>query len=155
CALPISKGSLRRAFFRAPSAGADASTSGGVRGFARPRSNGYHARMPAPQDPRPLIDQLTEDLVVSYHAEDRLQHLGATFLPKRDKVIARVEMLRRLVFPGFFDEVRLTAENVHDHTRQLLAKLYHELYEQIHQTLRYELNITEGDGAGDDCETCE
>jgi len=108
-----------------------------------------------PTDPKPLLDELTRQIVATYAPDDRLQHIDATFLPNRDKIIGVLELLRRVVFPGFFDNVRITRDNVHDHTHQTLAKLHHELYEQIHQTLRYELNITEGNGAGDDCTNCD
>lgn len=104
---------------------------------------------------KPLFDELTRQVVDSYHADDRLQHLDATFLPNRARVVEAVEVLRRVVFPGFFDDVRITSDNVQDHTRRLLAQLHHLLYEQIHQTLRYELNRTEGDGAGDQCPNCD
>jgi serine O-acetyltransferase len=100
-------------------------------------------------------------------------HLNATFLPSRDRVIDIIELLRRLTFPGFFDEQRLTSDNIQQHTRSLLQRLDELMYEQVRQTLRYAKNrdhntpLVGGEtdqptnGAesplrpGDDCDECD
>lgn len=86
------------------------------------------------------LDALVDGLVQSYHAEDGMHHLDATFLPSRARTIEIIELLRRLIFPGFFDEKRLTTAGVGDHVRELLHETRELLYEQIRQALRYEAN---------------
>ena len=49
------------------------------------------------------IHPLTSELLASFKAHPLIEHLGEHHLPQRDRVIALVEQLRRLVFPGFFD----------------------------------------------------
>jgi serine O-acetyltransferase len=101
-----------------------------------------------------LLSRLVDNLVASYHADARTQHLDATFLPNRAKTIEILEYLRRLIFPGFFDTDRLSSANIRYHTGELLSRLHALLYDQIHQALRYELNRTQGAGEGDNCDQC-
>jgi serine O-acetyltransferase len=103
-----------------------------------------------PRDLRPLVDRL----VASYHADPRTQHLDATFLPNRDKCIAIVELLRRVCFPGFFDEARVSTDNAHFHVGELLTRVQTLLYAQVREALRYDLNRRHN-GRGDDCDDCD
>ena len=106
-------------------------------------------------DKQVRLDELVQRLVASYQADDRTQHLDSTFLPNRAATIEAVELLRRLMFPGFFDRQRLTSESIHDHAGDLLAQVRDGLYEQIRQALRYEENRTGEPGSGDRCEHCD
>ncbi len=100
------------------------------------------------------LDALTATLAQAYLDDATTQHIGATFLPNRGKVIAFIEALRRLTFPGFFDEQRINADNLHVHTRATLLEVDALLYEQVRQALRYELN-RKADGVGDGCDDCD
>ena len=101
------------------------------------------------------LTDLVDQIVDSYHAQSNLQHLDSTFLPSRAKTIQVTELLRRLVFPGFFDEQRLTSNTVHNHVGELLNQIRDQLYGQVREALRYEKNITDGQGTGDDCQECD
>ena len=103
----------------------------------------------------PNLDALTAQLVADYHADDRTVHLDAIFLPSRDKRIALVELLRKLTFPGFFEDQRLTSDNVQARTADLLQQIDALLYGQIRQTERYLLNQKGQAHAGDDCPECD
>lgn len=102
-----------------------------------------------------LLDQLVRTLVATTLADDRTQHIDAMFLPSRAKCIEVVELLRRLTFPGFFEEQRLTTENVADRFAELVRQIDGLLYEQIRQTERYLLNREGKANAGDDCPQCD
>ncbi|MEQ9455562.1 MAG: serine O-acetyltransferase EpsC [Phycisphaeraceae bacterium] len=97
---------------------------------------------------------LAKRLAQAYQDQDGCQHLDATFLPSRAKTIEIIERTRRIIFPGFFDDARLTSENILPHLTTQLSPLYDLLLDQIEQTLRYELNRTLGNGTGDDCDDC-
>jgi serine O-acetyltransferase len=100
------------------------------------------------------LAELVERLVASYKADDRTQHLDSTFLPNRAATIEVVELLRRVLFPGFFDRQRLTSEAIHSHTTDLLQQVRDGLYEQVRQAIRYEENRL-GPGNGDTCTHCD
>ncbi len=106
-------------------------------------------------DASKLIAELTDQLVDSYLADERTQHLDSIFLPSRAKCIEIIELLRRLAFPGFFDDHLITTGNVHDHVKSMLAKTHHQLYDQARQALRYDLNAREGGRLGDNCDGCD
>ncbi|MFP4143585.1 MAG: serine O-acetyltransferase [Phycisphaeraceae bacterium] len=109
---------------------------------------------PPPKDAVARLSEMVDRLVESYDADARTQHIEATFLPNRAKTIELVELLRKLVFPGFFDEHRITRANIRFHAGELLNRIYELLYEQVRQALRYELNRQHG-GRGDTCERCD
>lgn len=103
----------------------------------------------------PSQAELVNRIVESYHADKRTQHLDSSFLPSRARTIEVIELLRKLMFPGFFDEVRLTSANIQYHVGELLTKVRDTLYEQLRQALRYEQNRVEGKGKGDNCDFCD
>ncbi len=108
--------------------------------------------MPSPPDP---IATLAAALVADYHDDDRTVHLDAIFLPSRVKCIQLVELLRKLTFPGYFEDQRLTSDNVQARTADLLTQIDALLYGQIRQTERYLLNQKGQALAGDDCPECD
>ena len=101
------------------------------------------------------LNTLVERIVESYGTDERTQHLDATFLPNRDRTLELMGLLRQLLFPGFFDEQRVTSANVKYHVGELLTKTRDLLYDQVRQALRYEVNRTRGAGEGDTCEDCD
>ena len=110
---------------------------------------------PSDRETDAKLHSLIDDIVDSYQADARTEHLGAIFLPNRQRTIEALELLRRLIFPGFFDQHRLTRQNIRYHVSELLAAVHDLLFDQINQALRYELNRTEGAGKGDRCDRCE
>ncbi len=111
--------------------------------------------MPDPGQSPPSLDAVADALLTSYLADDRTQHFDAVFLPSRQRVIDIIELLRRIVFPGFFDDQRITTDSARDHVRTLLGHVDELLYEQVRQALRFALNARHGDGRGDHCDTCD
>ncbi len=105
-------------------------------------------------DKKARLADLVDRLVASYKADERTQHLDSTFLPNRAATIETVELLRRLMFPGFFDRQRLTSDTIQYHAGELLHQVREQLYEQIRQALRYEENRL-GPGNGDTCDDCD
>jgi len=97
------------------------------------------------------IDKVVDALMDSYPKDAKTQHIDATFLPSREEAIRIIELLRRIVFPGFFDKRRITSDNVRFHIGELLSELDEVLYEQVRQSLRYGQNLKD-QGSGDACE---
>ena len=109
---------------------------------------------PSPTAPPANLRCLVDRIVESYRSDSRTQHLDATFLPSRQRAIDLISLLRRLLFPGFFDEQRLTSDTVQYHVGDLLNRIRDLLYEQVREALRYEENrAAHGRGdANDDCD---
>ena len=83
-------------------------------------------------------EAITDELLASYQSDDRTQHLDSPFLPSRDRTIQIIEIMRRLVFPGFFDEQRLTNANIRRHIKHLIENTRQLLYEQIREALHHD-----------------
>ncbi len=101
-----------------------------------------------------MLRTVLPDLLRSYQSDERMQHLDSTFLPNRDRCIEALELLRRVVFPGFFDDQRITTQTATFHAGELVSRIHDLLYEQIRQAIRYDLNRT-AEGQGDACEACD
>ena len=86
------------------------------------------------------LDRLTEAIVKSYRSDKRTQRIGAEFLPGRDAIVEIIHELRELLFPGYFGQLALTAENVKYHVGNLVVRLGEQLTEQIYHCLCYGLS---------------
>lgn len=115
-----------------------------------------HAARSAPTPANaPTLEPLVNQLVDSYRSDPRTAHLDSMFLPSRAKTILILETLRRILFPGFFDDVRLGSDTVKYHVGDLLSRARAQIYEQVREALRYDQNRTAGKGAGDACDACD
>ena len=102
-----------------------------------------------------VLRRLAERVVESYRVDEATRHLDANFLPGRDRIIEIIELMRRLIFPGFFDEKRLTSATIHGHAAKLVDQVHSAMYEQVRQALRHETSRVHGKGKGDACDRCD
>ncbi len=107
------------------------------------------ARIPASEA---ASDAMVARIIESYKADDRTQHVDCPFLPNRIRTIEIIELFRHLVFPGFFDDKRLTSENLQDHVATLVDTIRRLLYEQVRQTLFYERRRVGDEAPGPLCD---
>jgi len=102
---------------------------------------------------RQPVEQLADQVVESYFAEQRMHHIDSGPLPSRRAAIALLEKLRDLFFPGYYCEHRLTEQNIHDHAVALLAEIRESLETQVDRALCYQANLqreVRGDCDGSD-----
>ncbi len=116
--------------------------------------------MPPHFDDEQRLETLADRLVDSYYADPRTQHLDSTFLPNRQKAIEAVDLLRMLLFPGFFEQERLTSANIGPLTRNRVRQIRDLLYDQARQSLRHAANCDVRGVSGDQtqreaCERCD
>jgi serine O-acetyltransferase len=104
-------------------------------------------------DNLPDNEALAEPIAASYLADERVEHLGATFLPSRQKTVALLERLRELLFPGFFGDEPISRDNVQQAVAERMGVIREMLERQIDAALRYAENL-EADGQGDRCAEC-
>ena len=91
---------------------------------------------------RPAVDEeLVEKVVLSIYEEPLLCYLGSTVLPSREAIDELVELLRELVFPGFYGRRGLTRINLPLHVQELLSGVAIRAEEQIRSCLRYAQDI--------------
>jgi serine O-acetyltransferase len=83
------------------------------------------------------LPSIVDSLVQSVRAHPGLQHLNRVYLPNRQQIIAAIERLQQLVYPGFFGKQGLTNENLPYRAGELVLELNELLFEQVRCCLRY------------------
>lgn len=87
---------------------------------------------------RERLEALSETIVHDCSAPDCHTHIGFEPIPSRQAVIEIIEMLRELLFPGFFSRVRVDPVNFRYAIGQVTTSLFDLLAEQVYRSIRHE-----------------
>jgi len=99
------------------------------------------------------LPAIVQSLVDNVLAEPKMKHLDRVFLPSRDAIIKSIDLLRQLVFPGYFGKLGITTENLAYRLGELTIELTDILYDQVRCCLRYCEGIA-GENGDDKTERC-
>ena len=86
------------------------------------------------------INNLVDDLLISYKEEERVQPHGACPMPNRDTIIKIAKQMRKLIFPGYFNGYACSKDILQYHTGELLVNVHESLTEQIIYALSLDEN---------------
>jgi serine O-acetyltransferase len=109
-------------------------------------------------NPKELNDRLpsiVESLVHSVQQQPSLRHLDQIFLPSRDAIIEALEMLRRIIYPGYFGEQEVTSQNLAFCLGNRVVEVSRVLYEQVRCCLRYREQTQGEEVAEEHCGKCD
>ncbi len=95
-------------------------------------------------DEADLVRRLTESML----ADPRTCHLGKPLLPSREAVGELVELIRRLMFPGFFGQRGLSPAGLPAHVADLVSKVRAQTEEEARAALRYMEGLRGGTAVG-------
>jgi serine O-acetyltransferase len=103
------------------------------------------------------LPAIVKSLVDNVMGEPRMKHLDRVFLPSRDAIIKSIDLLRQLLFPGYFGKLGITTENLEYRLGELTIELTDILYDQVRCCLRYRENIPgeNGETANERCAECD
>jgi serine O-acetyltransferase len=103
------------------------------------------------------LPAIVQSLVDNVMAEPRMKHLDRVFLPSRDAIIKSIDLLRQLIFPGYFGKLGITSENLAYRLGELTIELTDILYDQVRCCLRYRENIPgeNGESTNERCAECD
>jgi serine O-acetyltransferase len=87
-----------------------------------------------PADFRELVSAITTSCL----AEPLTRHIDAGSLPSRDAVLEIVQLLRELLFPGYFGRQLLTTPSLEFHVEELLRVIDSRLFEQARNAIRHQ-----------------
>lgn len=90
-----------------------------------------------------LLHEITHQVVARYADCRRTSHLGHRPLPGRQAIIALLDDLFDLLFPGYFRRQNLHAGNILYHAGDLIDSLYDQLCEQIGRAMRLKRPLSE------------
>jgi len=78
------------------------------------------------------LKQLTDEILAGCDADARTHRIGEMFLPSRSKIVALLDPIRQILFPGFFGQKKLTADIMPLHLGHLLIHVAVQLAEEIY-----------------------
>ena len=93
----------------------------------------------APQHP-PDVRRLVESIV----SDERIRHISTAYLPDRSAVLAALDQLRWLIFPGFFGPRNLSEQTLASHVKSVIDEVSRRLFDQVSGALRYQKNVEAG-----------
>jgi serine O-acetyltransferase len=94
------------------------------------------------------LPAVVQSLVDNIMAEPRMKHLNRVYLPSRDAIIKSIDLLRQLLFPGYYGKLGITTENLAYRIGELTIELTDILYDQVRCCLRYREGISEDNANG-------
>ncbi len=94
------------------------------------------------------LPALVDKIVASYHRELRINHIDRAYLPGRRNIVELMERLIELMYPGLHGRKDLTEHNVGYHVGELLPRIGHLVFTEIHQALCYQAEL-ENPGSGE------
>jgi serine O-acetyltransferase len=83
------------------------------------------------------LDDIQQALLASYEKHGGINHLDGVNLPSQSSVNQIAVDCMHLLFPGFFEDSKLTKNAASDHVRKLLARLDKRLESEIEKCLRF------------------
>jgi serine O-acetyltransferase len=88
------------------------------------------------------LPELVRELALSAGGSEGFAHVNPAPIPSRESAEAIIEVMQRIMFPGYFDRVRLDEFNLHYRLGQDVTTLFHMLAQQVsvavrHDCLRY------------------
>lgn len=96
------------------------------------------------------LPRLTERIVGTYHQFKWINHLGHCPLPRYDEIIAAIEELTEIIFPGYRRREGLHIGNVTYHVGDLIDGLHDKLTRQIARALRHDDRVARATDPNDE-----
>ena len=93
--------------------------------------------MPHEKKLRRVLDSTVNRIVGSYTRYGGINHIKGPNLPAQSEIIATLEDLLSIIFPGFFDTSDLTAVDLKYHVGAKCASVCRRLVDQINKCFRY------------------
>ncbi len=95
------------------------------------------------------LPNLTEKILATYTRDDRINHLGHCPLPKYETIVAVLDDLKDVLYPGFRRRENLHIGNVAYHVGDLIDGLHDKLTTQIGRALHHDDRVR---NRSSDCE---
>jgi serine O-acetyltransferase len=111
------------------------------------------AEIQTSQDYRAGLPEIVENLAGTCNRNDCFDHVGTEPIPSRDAIIGILQLLQRILFPGYFIATRLDNVNLRYYLGQETTALFDDLARQIglcvrHECLRRDLSCTHCEARG-------
>lgn len=95
------------------------------------------------------LPDITERIVATYDRSGKINHLDHCPLPRYDEIVAAINELNEIMFPGYRRREGLHQGNISYYVGDLVDRLHDRLTTQVGRALRHDA------GATSDCESAE
>ncbi len=95
------------------------------------------------------VESLVRRITQTYYGDSGINFIDASNLPMRDEILAILDLLFELLFPGYTGTRTVTRSNIRFIVGDILCQVYAELCEQTERAYRYQCRIKECEGC--DC----
>jgi serine O-acetyltransferase len=99
----------------------------------------------------PNLDSVIEGILASYREIGGINHLEGANLPSRQSIVAVVECLESLVFPGFRAEENLDAASMRYAIGEKVVTVFRSLSQEVEKSIRYTCRTMGTCSRGQDC----
>ena len=89
----------------------------------------------------PQIDPVVSDILYSYHQLGGINHIGGPNLPSRQRTIDILQMIRSILFPGFYDREPVDEEALLYLTGERIGWIRQNLADEITKSLCYDCRM--------------
>lgn len=89
------------------------------------------------------MDHLVSSIASSYRERPLTPELDASLLPNRNNIIECIQLVRELLFPGYFGKQNLKDVTMEYHIGDILIQIHEKLSEQICRVLRFQVATAE------------
>lgn len=84
-----------------------------------------------------VMEHLVESLLESYQEHEIICNIDSENRLNREMIIRICEMVREVLFPGYFDDKKLKSSTIRYHVGELLENIEYELTKQVEKALNY------------------
>jgi serine O-acetyltransferase len=87
------------------------------------------------------VDEIVGRLLASYHEAGSVQHIGGPHLPSSQRTIDIWQVLRSILFPGYFEKEPIDEISMVDLTRERIAWVHRNLTREIYKSLCHDCHL--------------
>ena len=84
------------------------------------------------------LPELINNIVLSCTEEDTYAHIDLAMIPSRNKIIESLELLRDIIFPGYFGNQELFSCNLQYHLGEEVTSLFQIMSKQIYRSIKHD-----------------
>jgi serine O-acetyltransferase len=106
---------------------------------------------PASAPPAGELDQLAAELLKSYLSDERARRISHRYLPSREAIVAILESVLDLMYPGYFGRRDLNDDNLSAHISQSVTALAPRIEREMEHCLCYGRERDPSSSAYGDC----
>ncbi len=84
------------------------------------------------------IPTVVKQLMKGWNTKDSFDHVSPVTMPSHEEIISIIHQARRILFPGYFTDIKLHASNLEYYIGQETTELHERVTQQINMAIRHD-----------------